>query len=136
MRRLGLAALLALAAAAPAAAFGPATNYVIQCQGCHLDDGSGTPGKVPALAGSMAQFLRVPGGRDYLGRVPGVANAQLADADLADLLNWALRRFDGTGVPADFRPYTAGEIHRLRAQPLVDVQSARRALLEALGRAR
>ncbi len=127
-------AVFAVAGVASAAqAWSPATNYRLHCEGCHLESGVATPGKVPALAGSVARFLRVPDGRAYLARVPGVANASLDDADLAALLDWTLRRFDPDGVPADFAPYTAEEVHRWRAEPLVDVTAERtRLLLEAI----
>jgi hypothetical protein len=68
--------------------------------------------------------------------VPGVANAPLADADLAALLDWTLRRFDAANLPGDFVPYTADEVHRLRAEPLVDVAPARRRLLDEIERER
>lgn len=127
-----LVAWLAVAAlAAPAGAYGPETNYALHCQGCHLADGSETPGKVPPLAGSVAQFLRLPDGRAFLGRVPGVANAPLGDAELAALLNWTLERFDAAAIPPEFAPYDAAEIGRLRAQPLVDVSAERRRILDA-----
>jgi mono/diheme cytochrome c family protein len=128
--RLALVALASAAAlAGPADAYTPEVDYALHCEGCHLADGSATPGKVPALAGSLARFLRVPGGREYLARVPGVANAPLSDAELAALLDWTLRRFDGAALPPDFAPYTAREVHALREQPLVDVRGARDALL-------
>lgn len=131
MRRRALVALVAVPGLAQvAAAYTPDVEYTLHCEGCHLADGSGSPGKVPALAGSLARFLRVPGGREYLARVPGVASAPLSDAALAALLDWTLRRFDGATLPADYVPYTAKEIHALRAQPLADVAATRKALLE------
>ena len=66
----------------------------------------------------MAQFLQVEGGREFLARVPGVATVDLDDARLAEVLNWTLYRFDAGHVPADFRPYTAAEMGRLRRSPL------------------
>ncbi|HXZ85471.1 MAG TPA: hypothetical protein VEI82_08275, partial [Myxococcota bacterium] len=88
MRRAALAAAL-LAASAPAhAGFTPEVDYALHCQGCHLADGRATPGSVPALMGTVARLARVPGGRDYMARVPGVAQAPLGDAELAALLNW------------------------------------------------
>jgi hypothetical protein len=130
------AAALVGAAPAPSATTGtPALDYVLQCQGCHLEDGSETPGKVPALAGSVAHYLHVPGGRAYLVRVPGVANAPLSDAALAALLDWVLARFDAASLPADFVPYGAEEVGRLRASPLVDVAGERRRLRDELERA-
>lgn len=128
MRRLA-AAIFAALFAAPAAAYGPETNYALHCQGCHLPDGSGTPGKVPPLAASVAQFLRLPDGRAFLVRVPGVALAPLTDAELATLLNWTLARFDAAGLPPTFAPYDAAEVGRLRAAPLVDVAAERARVL-------
>jgi hypothetical protein len=131
-------AVVALAVAATAAGAadvsGPALDYTLDCQGCHLADGTGTPGSVPALAGSVARFLGVPGGREYLGRVPGVAQAPLDDAATARVLNWLVEHFDHAHVPKDFVPYSADEIGRLRRNPLTDIEPARRALLEAIGR--
>lgn len=126
------ASLVVLAFALPARAFGPETHYVIHCQGCHLADGAETPGKVPGLAGQVAVFLRTPDGRAYLGRVPGVANAALSDAELAALLDWTLRRFDAAHVPPDFTPYTAEEIGALRRDPLVEVTRERVRILESM----
>ena len=128
-----LLVMFALASVASAAhAWSPETNYRLQCEGCHLADGVATPGKVPALAGSVARFLRVPEGRAYLASVPGVANAALGDADLAALLDWTLRRFDAADLPPDFAPYSAEEVHRWRAAPLVDVTAERVRLLQAI----
>ena len=115
---------------------GPALDYALNSQGCHRADGTGTPGSVPALAGSVAKFLKVPGGREFLGRVPGVAQAPLDDAALAAVLNWMLERFDRDDVPADFHPYTADEVHALRGKPLTDVDRVRRGLLEQIQRAK
>jgi cytochrome c peroxidase len=126
--RLSAAALVAALAAQPAQAFGPATNYALHCQGCHLEDGSGAPGKIPPLDAGLARFARTAEGRAYLARVPGVANAPLGDADLAALLAWTLHRFAAIDLAA---PYTADEIARLRAQPLVDVAAERARLSPA-----
>lgn len=93
-------------------------NWMLKCQGCHRPDATGTPETTPAMAGVVAKFLHVPGGREYLGRVPGVATAPVGDAELADLLNWTLHRFDGAHVPADFKPYSAEEVGKLRKAPL------------------
>jgi len=115
---------------------GPRLDYVLQCMGCHLEDGSGAPGRVPTLAG-VGRFLRVPGGRDYLVRVPGVAHAPLDDAALAALLNWMLARFDPAAASAPgFVAFGAAEVARLRAVPLADATAQRRALLAALETAR
>jgi mono/diheme cytochrome c family protein len=134
-RPVGAAVVLALAAtlsrcATAAEVSGPALDYALNCQGCHRADGAGTPGGVPALAGSVGRFLRRPGGREYLVQVPGVAQAPLDDAALAGVLNWILTRFDPEEVPADFVPYAAEEVGRLRRTPLTNVERVRRALLK------
>jgi hypothetical protein len=93
-------------------------NWTLNCQGCHRPDGTGSAGTAPSLAGTVSKFLTVPGGREYLGRVPGVATSALPSADLAELMNWMFWRFDKEHLPAGFVPFTSGEIERLRAQPL------------------
>lgn len=93
-------------------------NWMLSCQGCHRADATGTPQTTPTMAGFVAKFLQVPGGREYLVQVPGVATAALSDADLAEVVNWSLVRFDAANVPADFRPYTPAEVGRLRLKPL------------------
>jgi cytochrome c553 len=113
--------------AVAAAADGPAgvanpqrawQNWTLNCQGCHRPDGTGSAGTAPSLAGTVSRFLAVPGGREYLGRVPGVATSPLPDADLAELMNWIFWRFDKEHLPANFEPFTAAELGRLRTRPL------------------
>jgi hypothetical protein len=110
----------------------PALDYMLNCQGCHRADGAATPGSVPALAGSVARFLGVPGGREFLVQVPGVSQAALDDVALAALMNWLVERFDGAHVPPGFRPYTAAEIGALRRTPLTDVDGVRARLVAAM----
>ena len=93
-------------------------HWTLNCQGCHRPDGTGSAGTAPSLAGTVARFLSVPGGRESLGRVPGVATSPLSDADLSEVMNWMLWRFDKEHLPAGFQPFTAAEIGRLRAAPL------------------
>lgn len=93
-------------------------HYMLQCQGCHRPDGTGTITTAPPMTGMVARFLAVPGGREYIVRVPGVATAVLTDIELAELLNWTLYRFDAANVPASFQPYTAAEVGALRRHPL------------------
>jgi hypothetical protein len=105
--------------------------WMLKCQGCHRPDASGTPQTAPALAGSVSAFLSLPGGREYLGRVPGVATTDLTDEQLAALLNWTLQHFDAGHVPKDFEPYTAIEIGILRSHPLrTEAASVRAALVQ------
>jgi cytochrome c553 len=105
-------------------------NWVLNCQGCHRLDGTGSDATAPSLAGTVAKFLWVPGGREYLARVPGVATSPLSDADLAEVMNWMLWRYDREHVPSNFRPFTAAEIGPLRARPLrLEAAAMRRDLL-------
>jgi hypothetical protein len=93
-------------------------HWTLNCQGCHRPDGSGSAGTAPSLAGTVARFLSVPGGREYLGRVPGVAASPLSNADLSEVMNWMLWRFDKEHLPANFQPFTPEEIGALRRSPL------------------
>ncbi len=130
---IALAAVVLALAVTPAGAMsGPALAWTLECEGCHRADGSGTPGSIPALRDSVARVLAVPGGREYLARVPGVAQAPLDDATLAAVLNWILDRFDRAHVPPDFAPYTAEEVGQLRKRPLVDVEAVRKRLADLI----
>lgn len=93
-------------------------NWVLNCQGCHRLDGTGSDTTAPSLAGTVAKFLWVPGGREYLIRVPGVATSPLSDADLAEVMNWMMWRYDKQDLPSNFRPFTADEMRPLRSRPL------------------
>jgi mono/diheme cytochrome c family protein len=124
-------ALLALGGAGAAAA-DPHSDYMLHCQGCHGPDGGGARGAVPSFRGGVARFLAVPGGREYLVRVPGTSQSELSDARVAALLNWLLREFSAAEMPADFVPYEEAEVSRLRRPPLTDVDGERRRLLAAM----
>jgi len=128
------AVLLLLLAASPGLAGSPAVDYALNCQGCHLDDGSGTPGSVPRLAGTVGRFLAVPGGREFLVQVPGVATSALDDAALAAVLNWMLARFGPPHLPEKYAPYTAAEVGALRQKPLTNVDRVRAELIGAAER--
>ncbi len=122
----GALAALALASVALAAAVSqagvPASEaYVLHCSGCHGPSGAGHPDFVPDLR-EIGALLDRPGGRAYLARVPGVAQAPVADAELADLLNWVLTEI--SRVP-DLHPYGADEIGAFRREPLRDPVAAR-----------
>jgi len=119
--KAGAPSAVAGATMAPAGVMNPPRawqNWTLNCRGCHRPDGTGSAGTAPSLAGMVSKFLRVPGGREYLGRVPGVATSPLSNSDLAELMKWIFWRFDKEHMPADFVPYTAQEIGRLRTQPL------------------
>jgi hypothetical protein len=110
----------------------PGVDYVLQCRGCHGPDGSGAPGAAPSFRGQLGRFLWVPGGREYLVRVPGAAQSELDDARTAALLNWLLHEFSPGEIPPDFAPYEEEEVARERRHPLIDVQATRRELLQAI----
>jgi cytochrome c peroxidase len=120
-RGLAFAAALLLATAAAGAEPGPEEDYVLHCSGCHRLDGSGAPGVAPGL-GDIGELLAASGGRDYLVRVPGVAQAPLDDVRLARLLNFVLRELAGSTAEP---PYDAREVGRLRRSPLRDPRADR-----------
>lgn len=111
----------------------PSLDYVLHCQGCHQAEGVGLPGAVPQLKDSVARFAALPGGREYLSRVPGVAQSQIDDAAVAALLNWLLPHFDAAHLLADFRPFTADEVGPLRRHPLVNASEVRASVLAGHG---
>jgi hypothetical protein len=76
----------------------------------------------------LGNFLRVPGGREFLVQVPGVMGSGLDDAQVAVVSNWVLDTLASDSIPTGHRPYEAREIARLRQQPLVDVGRVRAAL--------
>lgn len=106
---------------------------MLHCQGCHGPDGSGAAGAVPSFRDQVATFLRVPGGREYLIRVPGVSQSELDDERIAAVLNWIVGKFDASGQPAGAAPFTTAEVTRHRRPPLTEVDVIRRQLLRDAG---
>lgn len=123
---------LAWAAPAPEPAQDPRLTYQLHCEGCHMSDGSGWPGRVPALKGEVRRFLATPDGRAFLVRVPGVAQSTLDDRQLAQVLNWLVATFDDGPKAVGFRPYSPSEVRQLRAKPLSDTQRVRAAIVARL----
>lgn len=108
-------------------------DYMLNCQGCHGPDGAGTPdGSVPTMKNFVGRFLSVSGGREFLIRVPGAANAAVSDDRLAELMNWMLLEISLDQIPEGFEPYTTQEVARLRAQPLADVEKIRAKLVSSM----
>lgn len=107
----------------------PESLYRMECQGCHLSDGGGGLESIPALTNHVARFLDVPGGREYLLQVPGVALSPLSDQELADVLNWMLRSFGPPEPVSRNAPYTVDEIAQWRKRPLADVAKRRAELV-------
>lgn len=115
-----IAAALALLVLAPLAAASPRTNYLLYCSGCHGTDGSSRPPNVPTLRSELGRLVAVPGGRDYLVRVPGASHSPLDDAQLAEVMNWVLGEFNADTLPAQFSPLTTEEVAHARRQVLMD----------------
>jgi len=134
MKPRAMVVLIAALSIASAALGGgsPAELYTLNCWGCHKPRAEGIPGTVPRLANSMGDFLHVPGGREYLAEVPGVAASALSDAEIAQVLNWLLFTFNKTETPPDFKPYTAAEIARYRPHQLIKITETRDDLVKRL----
>jgi cytochrome c553 len=124
-----MAAVLALGPVPGARAYQPRVNFQLQCMGCHHADGSGEDGRVPSLRRTLVPFSALAEGREFVLRVPGVAQAPLSDADIAALLNWMARNLSDVPVPAGFVDYTSDEVGRARHRPLAAVREARTLLL-------
>lgn len=112
---------------------GVRADYVLQCAGCHRVDGRGSSRHgIPDFRDSVGAFVHLPAGREYLIRVPGAAQSQLNDAELAAVLNWVLEEFSPAQLPADFRPYGEEEVAEARRRRYEDVVPVRHALAKAL----
>ena len=122
MRRALATALLAASAATGASAEVPVREaFQLHCSGCHGPDGRGDGRMVPDLR-ALAPLLAVEGGREYLVRVPGVAQAPLESAALARLLDFVLTEMSGVD---DLEAFGPAEVERLRKRPLLDPVGAR-----------
>jgi len=128
-----LSAVLGSAWAAKPVHANPRHDYMLQCQGCHMADGSGSLGSVPDLRGRLGLFLEVEGGREFLIRVPGSAQSPLSNSELAKVLNWMVREFGPSQVSARFAPFTAREIGRHR-RPLSEIEPLRQILMERIAK--
>jgi hypothetical protein len=107
----------------------PVVNFQLHCMGCHLADGSGQSGRVPSVRRSLVLFSASSEGREYVIRVPGVAQSPLSDEDTAALLNWMARNLSDLKVPADFADYSPAEIQRWRGRPFAKVKAIRARLM-------
>jgi mono/diheme cytochrome c family protein len=150
----GCALAFALAGAAPAPAQDDGQGlFADVCAACHQDDGRGVPGVYPPLADSIGRFARLPEGRAYLARVVAygmfgpirvedrpynglMPPPAFDDAEIAEVLNYALTELSGKQLPPDFAPLTAQEVAGYR-DPIAtpsEVRKEREALLEKLGK--
>jgi mono/diheme cytochrome c family protein len=131
----GLAALWAGApASAPADHLTARSSYLERCGGCHGVDGRAFAATVPDLRGRAGWFLCDAAGRDYVARLPNIVFSHLADAELADMLNYVVFDLGGASAPKGARPYSAAEVSRTRREPLSipDLESYRAKVVQGL----
>lgn len=109
-------------------------DWMLQCQGCHgADARGGNRNKIPNMAGMLARFLTVEGGREYLTEVPGVVTAPLSARRLANVMNWMMLEFDGENLPDDFKPFTEEEMRLVKAGPMVtEIMETRERLIKEI----
>jgi mono/diheme cytochrome c family protein len=129
LARIGCVAVAAVLSANALAS--PAQDYMLHCMGCHGVNAQGVPGKVPALAHTLVQFMRTPAGRSYVLRVPGASNSMLSDAQLAAVLNWIAGHFSPDPA-ATVAPFTDQEVSAHRRVPMSAVQATRREVVKEL----
>jgi mono/diheme cytochrome c family protein len=129
VRALIAAAALWWASSNAAWGYQPLVNFQVHCMGCHLADGSGESGRVPSIRRSLVLFSATEEGREYVIRVPGVAQSPLSNEDTAALLNWMARNLSDVSPPAGFIDYSAAEIGKSREHPLAKVSVIRARLM-------
>ena len=107
----------------------PQLNYLRYCQGCHGDVGQGSArNSVPELEKAITKFLVYPEGRDYLVQVADVSQSPIVDQELADLLNWMIRRFGTKEIQEKFVPYKASDISEPRLNRPANTRELRKKL--------
>ena len=111
-----------------AASAEPRQDYILNCMGCHLVDGSGAPPAIPRLKGRVGYYLTIPQGRAYLAQVPGAANSLLDDRQLTAVLNWIVDEFAGASRPPQFKPYSVDEVAQYRRSRPDDIDALRHTL--------
>lgn len=109
--------------------------YVLNCQGCHGARGEVGSEDIRPLAFAFSTFTQTGRGRAYIMRIPGIANAPIADGPLTNLLNYLteLWRPDLDGDKS--RPFNEAEVGALRHKPLLDVAAERAAVIRELATA-
>ncbi len=118
-----------------AAAADARQDYILNCMGCHLADGTGKPPAIPRLKDRVGYYLTIPQGRGYLAQVPGAANALLTDDRLTAVLNWIVAEFAGASRPVSFEPYAVPEVAKYRKDRPDDIDALRHELGERIERA-
>lgn len=96
------------------------SDFIEHCGGCHGPDGRSAPAALPELRGRVGWLMCTPASRAYLLRLPNIAHSRISDnAELADMLNYMVFVVGGDSAPVGTRPFTAEEVTRERAHPLV-----------------
>ena len=111
-----------------AASADPRQDYILNCMGCHLVDGSGAPPAIPRLKDRVGYYLTIPQGRAYLAQVPGAANSLLDDRQLTAVLNWIVDEFAGASRPPQFEPFVIDEVAQYRHNRPDDIDALRHTL--------
>lgn len=104
-------------------------NYTLHCMGCHTPDGSEVTDRVPAIKSTLLPLARMPEGRRFLVQVPGAAQSNLTDEELALLLNWMIENLGQASVPGSFTRYSEKEVADYRKHALIEVRATRERLL-------
>ena len=123
-----LIAVILLSCNTTEARYIPRIAYMLHCGGCHLADGRSNPPEVPDLRNELGKIVSIPGGRDYLVRVPGASQAPVSDEELAHIINWVLKNFNADTLPDNFSPLTGDEVSRSRKNVLINPIEHRAAL--------
>lgn len=96
------------------------SDFIEHCGGCHGPDGRSAPAALPELKGRVGWLMCTPASRAYLVRLPNIAHSRITDnAELADMLNYMIFVVGGSSAPLGTRPFTAEEVTRERAHPLI-----------------
>ena len=126
--------LLIAALATGTAAADARQDYVLNCMGCHMVDGTGMPPAIPSLKDRVGSYLTTAQGRAYLIQVPGAANSPLDDSKLAQVLNWIVTEFAGASLPERWTPYNAAEVVQHRTTRPDDIDAVRRAVYASVAK--
>lgn len=131
-RIIAVAALISFTSDAGADEQRARINYMIHCQGCHLPEAVGYPGKVPRMRDFIGYFLHSREGREFIIRVPGVSTTSLPNDQVTELMNWLLLTYSAPQLPRNFVPFTVDEIAALRPDPEPDPETTRKGILERI----
>lgn len=109
-------------------------DYMLQCSGCHRFDGAGAELKgIPSFVDSIGLFTRFAEGRAYMIRVPGSAQSQITNDELAAVLNWIVAKYSPNEyLEQNFRLFTAAEVGASRPYRFDDVAAERNKLTKTL----